>query len=172
MNLTVRLKIEVIHQKYITKQSFKIKVSKILCNVQHLFIPNSLCFIRQTVFLNLYLHQQLKLDNSLYIIHTKWFVLLTEFLGGCHLEMWRIALQCQNPTRSFLLFLSRVETGTTTHTRHIQDGGTQKIQWSLKKSLGAIIYTELSNLSCWCRHKLRKTLIWDECCWTAEVPFK
>ena len=35
-----------------------------------------------------------------------------------------------------------------------------------------IIYRELPNMSCWCRHKLRKTLIWDWYCWTAEVPFK
>ena len=37
--------------------------------------------------------------------------------------------------------------------------------------LAWIIYRELSNLSCSCRHKLRKSLIRDWYCWTAEVPF-
>ena len=49
------------------------------------------------VFLNLCLHQQLKFDNSLYLIHTKWFVLIAEFLVGCHLEMWCSCITVPDP---------------------------------------------------------------------------
>ena len=74
---------------------------------------------RIRVFLNLCLHQQLRFDNSLYMIHAKWFVLIIEFHVGCHLEMWPNCIAVPDPTHSLLLFLSRVETGTTTHThRH------------------------------------------------------
>ena len=155
-----------------------------------LYIPTSTCFGRTyhwtikgnlgcqqyqsqiRVFLNLYLHQQLKFDNSLFVIHTKWFVLITEFLAGRYLEMWRSCVAMPDPhSFSCYFFLSRVETGTTTHTRHISRWRPAANVMIKTNRLGWIIYTELSHLSCWCKHKLRKTLIWDRYCWTAVVPF-
>ena len=98
---------------------------------------------------------------SLYIIHTKWFVLINEFSEGRHLEMWRNCVVVPDPALSLLLSVSRVETGTTTYRRHIsrwKPAGnlmikTNRLVWT--------IYRELSSLSCWGRHKLRYTLIWD-----------
>ena len=124
------------------------------------------------VFLNLCLHQQLKFDNSLYLIHTKWFVLIAEFLVGCHLEMWCSCITVPDP-HSFpaIVFLSRVENGTAmqTHISTWWPTGNSVIKTTL---LAWITYRELPNLSCWqCRHKLKKTLIRDWYCWTDDVPF-
>ena len=66
-----------------------------------------------------------------------------------------------------------VETGTTMHTCHIsrwRPTGNSVIKTITWREL--CIYRELSTLSRWCRHKLRKTLISDSYCWIAEVPFK
>ena len=41
------------------------------------------------VFLNMCLHQQLKFDNSFYIIHAKWVVLITELAASRRFEIWR-----------------------------------------------------------------------------------
>ena len=58
------------------------------------------------------------IDNSLYVIYTKWFVLITEFLVGHHgLEMWCSCIICSAgpPLVHCYYFLSRVETATTVH---------------------------------------------------------
>ena len=62
--------------------------------------------------------------------------------------------------------------GTATQLRHISKWRPAGISVIKTNHLAWIIHRELSNFSCWCRHKLRKTLIWDWYCWTAEVPFK
>ena len=100
---------------------------------------------RIRVFLNLYLHKQLKFDNCLYITHTfKWKSDLfwsLSFLWAAILKCDAVALQCKIPTRSLLLFLWRVETGTAAHTRPFQDGGLQEMQWS-KQIAWCELYTE------------------------------
>ena len=100
-------------------------------------------------------------------------VLITEFLAGSHLEMWRSCAAVLDPHSLIaIVFLSRVETGTTTYTHHIsrwRPAGNSVIKTN---RLAWTAYRELSNLSCWCKHKLKKTLIWNWYCWTAEVPFK
>ena len=45
------------------------------------------CLSQIRVFFDLCLHQQLKFDNSLYIVHAKRFVLISEFPASHHLEM-------------------------------------------------------------------------------------
>ena len=64
------------------------------------------------------------------------------FLEATILKCDVVALQCQTPTHSLLLFLSRVETGSTTQTHVIfQDGGSQESQWS-KQIAWRELYTE------------------------------
>ena len=69
------------------------------------------------------------------------------FLRAAILKCDVCALQCQTPTRSLLLFLSRVETGTTRQTQQIS-------RWRPAGSFNdqnksCTIYKELSNLSYW-----------------------
>ena len=73
-----------------------------------------------------------------------------------HLEMLRGCVAVPVSTRSFLLFLSTVETSTATQPRQIsrwRPAGnsvikTNRFLWT--------IYRELSNLSCWCRQQVEE----------------
>ena len=125
---------------------------------------------RGRVFINLFLHQQLKFDNILYIVHAKWFVLIIDFPAGRHLEMRRV---CQSLLLIKTIAINEWESGTATQLSHISNWRPAGNFSDQNKSLSVnYIYKELSNLSCWCRYKLRKTLIWAKYCWTAKVPFK
>ena len=150
------------YYKNITCTNIYCWLSKWLAIKGNLGCPTIQSWIR--VFLNLCLHQQLKFDNSLYIVHTRSDLFSSfNFLRAAILKCDIIALQCQPPTYSLLLFLSGVETGTKTHTSHFKMVNcrnsmvkTNRLVWTL--------YRELSTLSFWCRHKSRKTLICDRYC--------
>ena len=82
-------------------------------------------------FLNLCLHQYLKFDNSLYIVHAKRFVLITEFPTGSHLEMWRVCIVVPVSTLDKNNSNERVGTpALECNYITFQDGGPQEIQWS------------------------------------------
>ena len=109
-------------------------------------------------------------DNYLYIARAKRFVLTIDFAAGRHLEMWRM---CSVVPVSILDKNNSNERVGVWHC----NATTSNLKWrpagiSMIKTnhLVWIKYKELSNFSCWCRHKLRKT--WDWYCWTTEVPFK
>ena len=106
------------------------------------------------------------------MIHTKWFLLIIEFLASRHLEMWHSCIAVPDPHLFIaIVFIKSRDWHYNAHMSHFKMVAHRK---SMIKTncLTWNIYRELSNLSCWCRHKLRKTLIWDWYCWTAEVPFK
>ena len=58
----------------------------------HILIYMGIWLILNKSFLDLCVHQLLKFDNSLYIVHTKQFVLIIEFPKGCHLKMWCVCI--------------------------------------------------------------------------------
>ena len=66
------------------------------------------------------LHQQLKFNNSLY--NSRLVICFDHWIScGRHLEMWPSCVAVPDPTRSLstIVSIKRVETGTTTHRRHI-----------------------------------------------------
>ena len=93
-----------------------------------------------------------------------------------HWKKWKFkydvfALQYQSLLLIETIARNEWRSGTATQPRHIS-------RWRLAGNsmikinrLEWTIYRELSNLSCWCRQKLRKTLIWDWYCCTAELSF-
>ena len=113
------------------------------------------------VFLNLCLHQQLKLDNSLNTVHAKRFVLITDFPAGRHLEMWHVyvvvPVSTLDKNNSNERLGVRHSNATTSHfkmaARRNSVIKTNRLAW--------IIYRVLPNMSCWYRYQLRKTLIRD-----------
>ena len=83
------------------------------------------------VFLNLCLHQHLKFDNSLYIVHAKRFVLITEFPTGSHLEMWRVCIVVPVSTLDKNNSNERVGTpALECNYITFQDGGLWELGWS------------------------------------------
>ena len=94
---------------------------------------------------NYCLHQHLKFDNSLYIVHAKQFVLIIEFPAGRHLEMWRLCVVVPVSTLDRNNSNERVGSGTATQLRHIsrwRPAGNSVIKTN---HLAWIIYRELSN---------------------------
>ena len=153
--------------------------ASIKTHISHLIFLKGTSAVQQyqsqiKVFLHLCLHQQLTFDNSLYIIHAKWFVLINEIPAGRHLEMWRNCVAVTDP-HSFIaiVFIKSRDWNYNAQTSHFKMAARRKFN-DQNKLLGVnySIYRELSNLSCRCRHKLRKTLIRDQYYWKAEVPFK
>ena len=71
------------------------------------------------VYLNLCVHQQLKFDNSPYIVHAKRFVLIITFPTGRHLEMWRSCVVVTVSTLDKNNSNKRVGSGTATQLCHI-----------------------------------------------------
>ena len=97
-------------------------------------------------FLSFYQYKQLKFDNSLYIIHTKWFVLIIEFLAGRHLEMWRICVAVLDPHSFFSIVFIKSRDWHYNATRHISRWRPQGIQWS-KQIAWRELYTD--NFQIW-----------------------
>ena len=89
-------------------------------------------------------------------------------------QMFRSCVAVPEP-HSFIaiIFIKSRDWHYNAYTSHFKMVACRKFN-DQNKTLGVnyIVYRELSNLSCWCRHKLRKILIWDWYYWTAEVPFK
>ena len=114
------------------------------------------------------LHQQLKLDNSQYIVPAKHFVLIIEYPAGQNVTCVRCSgrlYSCKNNAKR-LGFLHCNAT-----TSHFKMAALKKFS-DQNNHLAWMIKRELLNLSFWCRYKLRKILIRNWYCWTAEVPFK
>ena len=95
-------------------------------------------------FLDLCPYRQLKFDDSIYIIHAKWFVLFTE-IPAVVLKCDVVALQFKTTTRSLLLLLlSRVirrDWNYNECTSHFKMAACSKINGQNK----SLIYRELSN---------------------------
>ena len=109
------------------------------------------------VYLNLCLHQQLKFDNSLSIVHAQWFVLIINFPAGHHLEMWRNCVVVPVSTLDKNSLNERATSRTATQLRYISRwrlAGTSMIKTNC---LAWIIYKELSNQST----QVEETLNWD-----------
>ena len=75
------------------------------------------------------LHQQLKFDNFLFLIHTKWFVLITKFLAGGHLEMWRscVAVPDSHPFIAIVFFIESRDWHYNASTSHFKMAARRKL---------------------------------------------
>ena len=98
---------------------------------------------RKTVFLKFCLHQQLKFDNSLYIVHAKWFVLITEFPAGHHFEVWRSCVAVPSP-HSFIaiVFINSSDWHYNAHTSQFKMVARRKFN-NQSKSLGVNYITRI-----------------------------
>ena len=99
------------------------------------------------VYLNLCVHQQLKFDNSPYIVHAKRFVLIITFPTGRHLEMWRSCVVVTVSTLDKNNSNKRVGSGTATQLCHISRWRLARNSMIKTNCLAWIVCRKLSNSS-------------------------